>query len=51
MLPQFQKLLHYCDANGYVIIGDAVRIMQIDISITDRYDEAYYEIQIPIQEP
>jgi DNA-binding transcriptional MerR regulator len=50
MLPQFKKLLHYCDTHGYVIIGDALRIMQVDVSLTDQYDEAYYEIQIPIQE-
>lgn len=49
MLAQFKKLLHYCDTHGYVIIGDAVQIMQVDISLTDQYDEAYYEIQIPIQ--
>jgi hypothetical protein len=24
--------------------------MQVDVSLTDQYDEAYYEIQIPIQE-
>lgn len=50
MLPQLKKLLHYCDTHGYVIIGDALRIMQVDVSLTDKYDEAYYEIQIPIQE-
>lgn len=49
MLPQLKKLLDYCDIHGYVIIGDALRIMQVDISLTDQYDEAYYEIQIPIQ--
>lgn len=50
MLIQLKKLLHYCDTHGYVIIGDAVRIMQVDVSLTDQYDEASYEIQIPIQE-
>ena len=50
MLTQLKKLLHYCDTHGYIIIGDAVRIMQVDISLTDQYDEAYYEIQIPVQE-
>lgn len=50
MLTQLKKLLHYCDTHGYVIIGDAVRIMQVDVSLTDQYDEASYEIQIPIQE-
>ncbi|MGO0061484.1 MerR family transcriptional regulator [Brevibacillus fluminis] len=49
MLSQLKKLLHYCDEHGYVIIGDALRIMQIDVSLTDQSDEAYYEIQIPIQ--
>ncbi|MFD0828158.1 MerR family transcriptional regulator [Neobacillus sp. M.A.Huq-85] len=49
MLPQLKKLLHYCDSHGYIPIGDAVQIMQVDISLTDQYDEAYYEIQIPIQ--
>lgn len=50
MLTQLKKLLHYCDTHGYEIIGDAVRIMQVDVSLTDQYEEAYYEIQIPIQE-
>lgn len=50
MLTQFKKLLHYCDTHGYAITGDAVRIMQVDISLTDQYDEAFYEIQIPIEE-
>ncbi|WNC14348.1 helix-turn-helix domain-containing protein [Brevibacillus brevis] len=50
MLTQLKKLLDYCDAHGYVITGDAVRIMQVDISLTDQYEEAYYEIQIPIVE-
>ncbi|OIK16866.1 hypothetical protein BIV60_02290 [Bacillus sp. MUM 116] len=51
MLVQLKKVLCYCDTHGYVIKGDAVRIMQVDISLTDQYDEAYYEIQIPIQGP
>ncbi|MGJ7911209.1 MerR family transcriptional regulator [Neobacillus sp. LXY-1] len=49
MLIQLKKLLDYCDKYGYVITGNAVRIMQVDVSLTDQYDEAYYEIQIPIQ--
>ncbi|MDF2678823.1 MAG: MerR family transcriptional regulator [Brevibacillus sp.] len=49
MLTQLKKLLEYCDTHGYVITGDAVRIMQVDVSLTDQYEEAYYEIQIPIQ--
>lgn len=48
MLTQLKKILHYCDTKGYVIIGDAIRIMQVDVSLTDQSDEAYYEIQIPI---
>jgi DNA-binding transcriptional MerR regulator len=50
MLIQLKKLLHYCDTHDYIITGDAFRIMQVDVSLTDQYDEAYYEIQIPIQE-
>ncbi|TKH01581.1 MerR family transcriptional regulator [Peribacillus simplex] len=50
MLTQLKKLLQYCDTHGYVITGDAFRIMQVDVSLTDQYDEAYYEIQIPIQD-
>ncbi|MFY0802527.1 helix-turn-helix domain-containing protein [Peribacillus frigoritolerans] len=50
MLTQLKKLLHYCDTHDYIITGDAFRIMQVDVSLTDQYDEAYYEIQIPIQE-
>ncbi|MFS0601215.1 MerR family transcriptional regulator [Peribacillus frigoritolerans] len=50
MLTQLKKLLHHCDSHDYIITGDAFRIMQVDVSLTDQYDEAYYEIQIPIQE-
>ncbi|MEK4029172.1 MULTISPECIES: helix-turn-helix domain-containing protein [Bacillaceae] len=50
MLTQLKKLLHYCDTHGYMITGDAIRVMQVDISLTDQYEEAYYEIQIPVQE-
>lgn len=50
MLTQLNKLLHYCDTHDYIITGDAFRIMQVDVSLTDQYDEAYYEIQIPIKE-
>lgn len=50
MLTQLKKLLHYCDTHDYIITGDAFRIMQVDVSLTDQNDEAYYEIQIPIQE-
>ncbi|MEB2631576.1 MULTISPECIES: MerR family transcriptional regulator [Peribacillus] len=50
MLTQLKKQLHYCDTHDYIITGDAFRIMQVDVSLTDQYDEAYYEIQIPIQE-
>ncbi len=50
MLTQLKKLLHHCDTHDYIITGDAFRIMQVDVSLTDQYDEAYYEIQIPIQE-
>ncbi|QRG69140.1 MerR family transcriptional regulator [Brevibacillus choshinensis] len=48
-VAQLKKLLDYCDAHGYVITGDAVRIMQVDVSLTDQHEEAYYEIQLPIQ--
>lgn len=50
MLTQLKKLLHHCDTHDYIITGDAFRIMQVDVSLTDQNDEAYYEIQIPIQE-
>ncbi|CAK6473670.1 MerR family transcriptional regulator [Peribacillus castrilensis] len=50
MLTQLKKLLHHCDTHDYIITGDAFRIMQVDVSLTDQYDEAYYEIQIPIKE-
>ncbi|RWR09295.1 MerR family transcriptional regulator [Siminovitchia fortis] len=49
MMAKLTKLLDYCDTYNYVITGDAVRIMQVDVSLTDQYDEAFYEIQIPIQ--
>ncbi len=49
MMDKLKKLLDYCDTQNYVIVGDAVRIMQVDVSLTDQYDEAFYEIQIPIQ--
>ncbi|WP_134700776.1 helix-turn-helix domain-containing protein [Ammoniphilus sp. YIM 78166] len=50
MLPQLKKLLDYCDTHEYIIIGDAIRVMQIDVSLTNHFEEAYYEIQIPIRE-
>ncbi|MDQ6595780.1 MerR family transcriptional regulator [Bacillus salipaludis] len=49
LLYLLKKLLHHCEIHGYIPNGDAVAIMQVDISLTDQYDEAYYEIQIPIQ--
>ncbi|MFD2616020.1 MerR family transcriptional regulator [Terrilactibacillus laevilacticus] len=43
-----KSLIDYCDDQGWDIIGDALHIIQIDITITDQVEEACYEIQIPV---
>ncbi|MBP3961185.1 MerR family transcriptional regulator [Paenibacillus lignilyticus] len=35
--------------DGYVITGDALQIMQVDITITDNPNEVMFEIQVPIR--
>jgi DNA-binding transcriptional MerR regulator len=42
------KLIEFIDQNGYIINGDAVQVVQIDITVTDLLEEESIEIQIPI---
>lgn len=42
------RLYQFFDVNGYEIAGDAVQLVQIDITITDYPNEVTYEIQVPI---
>ncbi|MDR7002618.1 MerR family transcriptional regulator [Neobacillus niacini] len=43
------KILEYLDENGYHITGDALQIMHVDITITDKPNEITFEIQVPVQ--
>lgn len=36
------------EKQGYVITGDALQIMQVDITITDNPSEVMFEIQVPV---
>jgi DNA-binding transcriptional MerR regulator len=42
------RILSYAKANGLRPVGDAVQIVQIDITVTDNVSEVLYEIQIPV---
>ncbi|EFM09120.1 transcriptional regulator, MerR family [Paenibacillus curdlanolyticus YK9] len=46
-----ETLCDYIEQNGYQIAGDALQVVQIDITITDQPSEAMFEIQIPIGQP
>ncbi|MNG23108.1 hypothetical protein D3C84_1076720 [compost metagenome] len=46
-----ETLCDYIDRSGCRIAGDALQIVQIDITITDRPHETMFEIQIPIVLP
>ncbi|KMY32876.1 hypothetical protein ACZ11_12390 [Lysinibacillus xylanilyticus] len=44
-----RKLLHYLNKNSYQITGDALQIMHLDITITDKPNEITFEIQVPVR--
>ncbi|WP_427110024.1 MerR family transcriptional regulator [Lysinibacillus xylanilyticus] len=44
-----RKLLHYLNKNSYQITGDALQIMHLDITITDKANEITFEIQVPVR--
>lgn len=44
-----RTLLHHLDLNNYQIIGDALQIMHLDITITDKSNEITFEIQVPVR--
>ena len=44
-----REILHHLDTNNYQITGDALQIMHLDITITDKPDEITFEIQVPVQ--
>ena len=39
----------YCNSCGYEIIGDAIELLVVDMSITDVPEENIYELQIPVK--
>ncbi|MDQ0247733.1 DNA-binding transcriptional MerR regulator [Bacillus fengqiuensis] len=43
------KIFDYLDEEGYQITGDALQIMHVDITITDKPNEITFEIQVPVQ--
>ncbi|MCD1161614.1 MerR family transcriptional regulator [Peribacillus frigoritolerans] len=43
------KIFDYLDEGGYQITGDALQIMHVDITITDKPNEITFEIQVPVQ--
>ena len=44
-----RKILHFLNKNSYQITGDALQIMHLDITITDKPNEITFEIQVPIR--
>lgn len=44
-----KEVLHHLETNGYQIIGDALQIMHLDITITDKPNEITFEIQVPVR--
>ncbi|MGG1662159.1 MerR family transcriptional regulator [Brevibacillus sp. NRS-1366] len=42
------ELYRFIEVSGHEIAGDALQIIQIDITITDNPDEVIFELQIPI---
>lgn len=42
------RIMDYAKANGWRLAGDAIQIVQIDITVTDKVSEVLYEIQIPV---
>lgn len=48
-INSIKELINYIHKNNYKISGDAFQIIQIDISVTDAFNEESFEIQIPIE--
>ena len=44
-----REILHHLDTNNYQITGDALQIMHLDITITDKPNEITFEIQVPVR--
>ncbi|MFJ7933349.1 MerR family transcriptional regulator [Sporosarcina sp. NPDC096371] len=44
-----RKILNHLETNRYQIIGDALQIMHLDITITDKPNEIIFEIQVPVR--
>lgn len=44
-----KKLTNHLEETGYHMIGDALQIMQVDITITDNPNEIMFEIQVPVE--
>ncbi|WP_446897950.1 MerR family transcriptional regulator [Clostridium sp. LBM24168] len=45
-----KKLIKYINDEGFIIIGDALQVAQIDITVTDILEEECFEIQIPVKD-
>lgn len=44
-----REILQHLKMNNYQIIGDALQIMHLDITITDKPNEITFEIQVPVR--
>ncbi|CAH2215378.1 MerR family transcriptional regulator [Tepidibacter aestuarii] len=44
-----KKMIEYIQKEGYIVCGDVLQIVQIDISVTDKKEEVLLEIQIPVK--
>ena len=44
-----REILHHLEENNYQITGDALQIMHLDITITDKPNEITFEIQVPVR--
>lgn len=44
-----KKILHHLKTNNYEITGDALQIMHLDITISDKPNEITFEIQVPVR--
>lgn len=42
-------LLQYCEDHDLEILENALHIIQINISVTDKVEEVCYESQIPVK--
>lgn len=46
--PSLAELYQFIETSGHEIVGDALQIIQIDITITDNPKEVIFELQVPI---